>query len=204
MTQSHPKGPTQTTSEARGRGALPSRATLRGGIAQRSEGGGGVATLRHGCAGHGAGRSGRTERAPTPRAERSLNKEGALHPPPGRRATSEPEGRGAGGRGRGTTHRQTDRGRSAPPRSDSRNIYPPRPRRAASMAARREQARRRARRAGAPRPDKMPPLCCAWMGDEDTRRSPSACVSRYPRAERSGARRVPRGERSEPRGLAAS
>lgn len=65
-------------------------------------GGRGRATLRHGCAGDGAGRSGRTERAPARRAERSLNGRGAYTP---RRTATEGSGgeggRGGGGRGLG-------------------------------------------------------------------------------------------------------
>lgn len=56
--------------------------------------------MRHGCAGDGAGRSGRTEPRATARAERSRNREGALHPPPDSER-SERRGGGTGGRGQG-------------------------------------------------------------------------------------------------------
>lgn len=170
MTQSRPIGPTQTTSEARGTRSAPEPSDLaRGDCAAERRGRGRSDFGPRMCgAWRGAERAHGAEPPPPSGAE--PKQRGGITPPAGQRA-KRAEGRGAGGRGQGTTHRQTDSGRSAPSRSDSRNIYPPRPSRAASMAARREQARRRARRAGAPRPDKMPPLCCAWIGDEDARRS---------------------------------
>jgi hypothetical protein len=60
-------------------------------------GGRGRATLRHGCAGDCAGRSGRTERDPARRAERSLNGRGAYTP----RRTATGGSGGEGGRGGG-------------------------------------------------------------------------------------------------------
>ncbi len=57
-------------------------------------------TLRHGCGRGCAGRSGRTEAGAPTRAERSMNREGAYHPPPDSEQR-ERRGGGTGGRGQG-------------------------------------------------------------------------------------------------------
>ena len=144
------------------------------GDCEEERGGRGRATLRHGCAGDCAGRSGRTERTPAPRAERSIDGRGATTP---RRTATEGSGgeggRGGGGRGTGlragattpTNRLRAQRtGKTTTPGETSARARGARPRWPSDA----NNERRRAWRAGARATIRLPLFRCVWSGREET------------------------------------
>jgi len=154
-------------------------------------------TLRHGCGRECAGRSGRTEAGAPTRAERSINREGALHPPPDSEQ-SERRGGGTGGRGQGARppsvgngHDNTTAGAAHPTNGRGEEISARARGASHRMASGTNNERRRAWRAGArATPQKAPSL---WRvvrprgGTQRPQRSTARARSR-PRAPQPAAR----------------